>query len=485
MFSFFRKRPDETVAPLSLFNTETGQKEIFTARKGHTVTMYTCGNTVYDFAHIGNLSSFLLPDLLRRVLEERGYEVKHTINFTDFGHLSDDGDAGEDKMMKALKREGKAITLSAMRDVADVYIDAFKKDMDGLNMLTPTTYARASDYVREQIALVDTLLAKGYAYETSDGVYFEVSKFPTYGRLGNIDLNKIREGARVEVNPEKHHPADFALWKKGMLGWDSAWGKGFPGWHIECTAMIFSTLGKQIDIHTGGEDLKYTHHNGEIAQAEAITKKKYANYWLHASFITIDNKKFAKSLGNGITLRMLMDKGYSPDTFRYWLLSRHYRTQANFSFEALDGAKQALFRLKRHFFEEYLPKAKEKGVVRVTYWGPFMDAINDDLDTPKALSVLWNLVKDTDVPVADKVATLLKMDSILGIGLSDTPDDARKALGVVESEDVPDEIQGLVSERNEARKEKDWGRADSIREEINMKGYAVEDTPSGVKITKV
>ncbi|MBX2866898.1 cysteine--tRNA ligase [Candidatus Kaiserbacteria bacterium] len=484
MFSFFRKKP-RTDAPLSLFNTETRRKDIFTARKNREVTMYTCGNTVYDYAHIGNLSSFLMPDILRRVLREHGYEVKHTINFTDFGHLTDDGDAGEDKMMKALKREGKAVTLSAMRDVADVYINAFKEDMDALNMLTPTTYARASDYVREQIALVKTLLDKGYAYETSDGVYFEVSKFPTYGRLGNVDINKIREGARVEANPEKHHPADFALWKKGMLGWDSDWGKGFPGWHIECTAMIFSTLGKQIDIHTGGEDLQHTHHNGEIAQAEAITKKKYVNYWLHTAFITIDNKKFAKSEGNGITLRHLMDKGYTPDTYRYWLLSRHYRTQANFSFEALDGAKQALFRLKRHFFEEYLPKAKERGDVRVVYWNRFMDALNDDLDTPKALAVLWNLIKDTEVPVEDKVATLLRMDSILGIGLSDTPDKARRELGIINVEDIPQDVQELMTKREEARKKKDWDEADRLREELNMKGYSVEDTPEGAKVVKV
>ena len=482
MFSFFKKKNVPAGTPLFLYNSATGEKERFSSLKDGVATMYSCGPTVYDHVHIGNLRAFLLPDLVKRTLQAHGYEVKHTLNFTDFGHLTDDADAGEDKMMKALKREGKAVTLSAMRDVADIYIDSFKKDIEALNILAPTTYARASDYVREQIVLVQTLLDKGYAYETSDGVYFEVAKFPAYGKLGNVDLAKIREGARVDANPEKHHPADFALWKKGMLGWESAWGKGFPGWHIECTAMIFATLGKQIDIHTGGEDLQYTHHNGEIAQAEAITKKEYVHYWLHNAFITIDNAKFAKSAGNSIMLHHLIDKGYAGDVYRYWLLTGHYRTQMNFTFEALDAAKQALFRLKRHLFEEYLPQGA--GVVNEGYWNQFLTAVSDDLDTPRALAVLWNLVKDNSVPPEDKAATLLKMDSILGIGLSDTPDEAKRALGIIDTEDIPEEVQSLVALREDARAKKDWDEADALREKINMKGYTLIDTPQGAKITK-
>ncbi len=261
--------------------------------------MYSCGPTVYDHIHIGNLRSFLLADLIKRVCLYNGYQVKHVINFTDFGHLTDDGDEGEDKMMKALKREGKPISLSAMRDVADVYMKSFKDDNDAFRNIRPTKYTPASEYVREQIRLIQTLYEKGYAYETSDGVYFDISKFPAYGLLGNINVQELQTGARVTVNSEKRHPADFALWKKGLLGWESMWGKGFPGWHIECTAMIFTTLGKQIDIHTGGEDLMYTHHNGEIAQAESVTGKKYVSYWLHNAHLKINDTKIAKSLGYG------------------------------------------------------------------------------------------------------------------------------------------------------------------------------------------
>ncbi len=333
--------------PLYFYNSATGKKELFAPLKEGVLTMYSCGPTVYDHAHIGNLRAYLLPDLIKRVAQYEGYEVKHTINFTDFGHLTDDGDEGEDKMMKALKREGKPITLSAMKDVARLYIDSFKDDLASLHILPPTHYTPASEYVQEEINLVKTLFEKGYAYETSDGVYFDISKFPSYGKIGNIDVHKLREGARVEVNTEKKHPADFALWKKSILGWESAWGKGFPGWHIECTAMIFATLGKQIDVHTGGEDLKYTHHNGEIAQAEAITGKEYVHYWLHNAHLSIDGTKIAKSLGNGIRLSGLADRGIPPLAYRYWLLTGHYRTPLNFTFEAVQASKQALFKLKR------------------------------------------------------------------------------------------------------------------------------------------
>lgn len=468
--------------PLYFFNSASNTKELFTPLKPGVVTMYSCGPTVYNHIHIGNLRAYLLPDLIKRVCMYNGYEVKHVINFTDFGHLTDDADAGEDKMMMALKREGKPISLSAMREVADTYMRSFKEDNGAFRNIPPTKYAPASEYVKEQIRLIQTLYEKGYAYETSDGVYFDISKFPAYGILGNINILELQSGARVDVNSEKRHPADFALWKKGLLGWESAWGKGFPGWHIECTAMIFSTLGRQIDIHTGGEDLKYTHHNGEIAQAESVTGKPYVAYWLHNAHLRIDDTKISKSLGNGIRLSGLMDHGFSPLTYRYWLLTGHYRSPMNFTFEALSASKQALFRLKRFIYEDC---KNETGEVSESYRERFHTFINDDLDTPKAIALMWELIKDADITNKDKVATLREFDTIFDIGLSDEKDDVVRELGIVAPNEVPDDIQELIDKREIARATRNWEEADRIREAINLKGYTIEDTPQGQKISKV
>jgi cysteinyl-tRNA synthetase len=477
----FKKNPSPEALPVYFYNSATSKKEVFKSRKPGEVTMYSCGPTVYDHIHIGNLRAYLLPDLAKRVLIYNGYTVKHVINFTDFGHLTDDGDEGEDKMMKALKREGKPISLTAMREVAEIYMQSFKDDNEEFRNIPPTYYTPASDYVRDEIRLIQTLYEKGYAYETSDGVYFDISKFPEYGILGNIHLENLEDGARVAVNPEKRHPADFALWKKGLLGWDSAWGKGFPGWHIECTAMVFAKLGKQIDIHTGGEDLKYTHHNGEIAQAEAVTGKQYVSYWLHNAHLKINDTKIAKSLGNGIRLSNLMDEGFSPLVYRYWLLTAHYRSPMNFTFEALGASKQALFRLKRFIFEEC---KNAEGAVNEDYRKRFHTAINDDLDTPKAIALMWEVVKDPVLSPADKVATLREIDSVLDVGLSDDPSDVSRELGIVAKDDVPDDIQELLSQREIARATNNWDESDHIREALNMRGYTVEDTPSGQKISK-
>lgn len=485
MFNFFKKNKASVISenPIYLYNTLTSSKQQFTALKPGVVSMYTCGPTVYNFVHIGNLASYIFADTLKRTFLYHGYLVNHTMNLTDFGHLSDDGDSGEDKMMKGLKREGRPITLQAMHDLSDQYIEAFMHDLDALNMVHATQYTRASDYVKEQIALIKTLELKGYTYETSDGIYFDISKFPTYGKLGNINLNKLKDGARVEINTEKHHPADFALWKKGLLGWESDWGKGFPGWHIECTAMAFATLGKQIDVHTGGEDLKYTHHNGEIAQAEAATgRSPYVAYWFHSAFITIDGTKISKSLGNTITLHNLEDRGYSADTFRYWVLTSHYRSQANFSFEALDGAKQALFRLKRFIVEEC---GDDTGEVSAAYRTMFMKAIGDDLDTPKAIAILWEIVKDKTLSKGNKRATLMEFDTVLGIGLSDERSDVVRELGIVAPSEIPDDIQELLDKREIARAVSNWDEADRIRELLNLKGYQLEDGPQGQRVSKI
>jgi cysteinyl-tRNA synthetase len=482
MFSIFSKKAPVTPAiPLQLFNTESRSLETFTPREPNLVTVYTCGPTVYDYAHIGNLRSYIFEDILKRTLLLNGYQVKNTINLTDFGHLTDDADAGEDKMMKGLKREGKPVTLAAMRELSDFFIDAFIDDLEELRIAMPTTFSRASDYITEQIQLVKTLEEKGYTYETNDGVYFDITKFPTYGRLGKINLSELKNGARVEENSEKRHPADFAVWKKGLLGWDSRWGKGFPGWHVECSAMAMATLGKQIDIHTGGIDHIHTHHNAEIAQSESVTGKQYARYWMHNEFITIDNGKIGKSLGNAINLRQLLDRGFSGDDYRYLLLTSHYRSPLNFSFESLKSAKQALFRLKRHVYEDYKNTATKADPI---YLEKFTEALNNDLDTPKAITLVWELVKDDSLANGVKCATLKEFDRVLQIGLSDELDDAMFKLGVVPEADIPAEIQELIDAREAARIARNWDESDRLRSLLNFKGYAIEDTPNGPKISK-
>lgn len=482
MFKLFPSTTPKFVAPpLKLFNTETRTLETFTPLHGHKVLMYSCGPTVYDYAHIGNLRSFILADILKRVLEYNHYQVKNTMNLTDFGHLTDDADAGEDKMMKGLKREGKEVSLASMRELSDFFIDAFYEDLSSLRVLPPTTFSRASDYVVEQIALIKTLEEKGYTYETSDGIYFDVSKFPSYGRLGKINLDELRKSARIEENNEKKHPADFAVWKKGELGWDSRWGKGFPGWHIECSAMAIATLGKQIDIHTGGIDNMPTHHNGEIAQCECATGKKFVQYWLHGEHLQIDNGKIGKSLGNAINLRNLIEAGYTGDDYRYWLLTAHYRSPANFSFEALRAAKQALFRLKRHVYEEY---GNMSGKPSADYIKRFHAAINDDLDTPKAIALMWEMIKDESIENSTKCATLKHFDNVLAIGLSDELGDALFKLGVVSTSNIPTEIQELLNAREAARIARNWEESDRLRSLINLKGYTIEDGADGPKVSK-
>lgn len=481
MFGFMKKASLSPAPVVKLYNTEARSVVDFVPLQPPHVTMYTCGPTVYDYAHIGNLRSYVFADILKRTLMRAGYRVEHTINLTDFGHLSDDGDSGEDKMMKGLKKAGKPITLSAMRELATIYVDAFQDDFYELRCLPPTTWSRASEYVKQQIRLIKTLEQKGYTYETSDGVYFDIAKFPEYGRLGNINLNELKSGARVEVNTEKRHPADFAVWKKGLLGWDSTWGKGFPGWHVECSAMAIDTLGKQIDIHTGGIDHVAIHHNAEIAQSEAATGKQFVQLWMHNEFITIDNTKIAKSLGNSITMRNLYDRGFTGDDYRYWLLTAHYRSPINFTFEALKAAKQALFRLKRFVYEEY---RGNKGKPSQKYIEKAEAAFYNDLDTPKVIALLWDITKDTSLTPGEKLATILEIDEVLEIGLSDDPDEAVHALGVVSIEDLPEDIQAIVDEREAARLARNWEESDRLRELLNIKGYSVEDTPKGPKVSK-
>lgn len=482
IFDLFKKQRKSVLPKLLLHNTLSGKLEVFEPLNG-VVKMYNCGPTPYDEQHIGNLFPPVVANVLRRTLEASGHKVHQVTNITDFGHLTSDSDTGEDKMTLGLKREGLAMTMANMRTLAEKYAAIFFRDIGMLGIDTGTiTFPRASDYIGEQIALIQTLKEKGYAYKTSDGVYFDTAKFAGYGKLGGINIGALKEGARVEANAEKRSPADFALWKLDTkkdlaLGWESPWGKGFPGWHIECTAMIFTLLGKQIDIHTGGIEHIPVHHNNEIAQAEAATGKQFVRYWLHNAHITIEGKKISKSLGNTVYLHNIVDRGLNAKALRYWFLTGHYRTPMNFTWDALEGADTGLKRLSRAFLE--MPKG---GVADEVFIKDFYGALANDLDTPKALARMWDLMKDDIVAPADKRASLIEADKVLGLGLNDERTAAK--LAVIEQTDLPEEIQKLMADREAARLGKDFTKADELRTQIESLGFDIQDTPEGQKVTK-
>ncbi len=478
-------------AELHFFNTLTRTTDVFTPRAGTTVRMYNCGPTVYGRSTIGNLRSYVFADLIRRTLEYSGYTVAQVINITDVGHLTSDADEGEDKMTLGLQREGMELTLENMRALGERYAQSFFHDLAALNIeTTDTQFPRASDYIDAQIALIKTLEEKGYAYTTSDGVYFEVARFPNYGALGGIAASDQQSGARVSVNEEKRDPRDFALWKLNAdLGWDSPWGTGFPGWHIECSSMILSTLGKQIDIHTGGIDHISIHHNNEIAQSEAATgKSPLARFWLHNAFITIEGRRIGKSVGNMVYLDQLVDRGYAPLAYRYWLLTAHYATPANFTWGALAGAHTSLKRLHRYFVD-VLGVTRTDAAPDAVYTKRFAAAIRDNLDTPKALSLLWELVKDESIEPAVTRATILDMDRVLGLGFAqshDTLAQLRAGDGThLAISDTPDAVQALVRQREDARAAGDYAHADTLREEITAHGFHVDDTSNGPQLSRL
>lgn len=473
--------------PLKLFNTLTRKKDFFSPVRSDYVRMYNCGPTVYDYIHIGNLRAFVLADILRRTFVLNGYKVMQVMNITDVGHLTSDADEGEDKMSIALRREGKEMTLEAMREVSTFYMESFIEDLKDLAIKLPSVLPRASDHISSNIALIETLIEKEYAYRTSDGVYFDTARFPGYGKLGCLNVGGQRPGARVAVSDEKRSPADFALWKSNdALGWESPWGRGFPGWHIECSAMAMEYLGKELDVHTGGIDLSGTHHNNEIAQSECATGKPFARYWVHNEFVNIEGTKISKSLKNTVSLRHLKEHGYNPLAYRYWLMTSHYRTTVNFSFSALDASGRALARLHKLFAEKL--RDVKKGQVDEVYALRLLEAMNDDLDTPKALAVLWQLVKDSEVLASTKRSTLLHFDKVLGLGLIDIIKRSEAgsvvSLHVVSLQDLPKEIQSLVTERESARGDKNWARSDELRTALLGKGYEIEDAPEGTKILK-
>lgn len=429
--------------------------------------MYHCGPTVYDYAHIGNMRSFLLGDLLRRMFELNGYNVTQVMNITDVGQLTDDGDEGEDKMTTALIREGKPKTIEAMRELATFYTDKFVADLQTLNIKIPNELPKATEHLTEEVDMIEKLLEKNIAYKTSDGIYFDTSKFENYGELGNLRAQTSMQHSRTGINPEKRNYRDFALWKFNDMGFESSLGKGFPGWHIECSAMAMKYLGETFDIHTGGIDLSTTHHNNEIAQSESVTGKQFVRYWLHHEFINVGEEKMAKSKGNFFQLHDISAKGIPPLAYKVWLLSGHYRTPMNFTWDALMGSQIALGKLIRQFRD----LGKETGKVSVPYQEKFMSFINDDLQTPQALALVWELLGDGEVSDPDKRASLLYFDKFLGLGLENLPEI-----------EIPEEILNLAEQREAARKAGNFAEADLIRKQIEKQGFIVEDAPSGPKI---
>ena len=460
---------------MKVYNTLDREKEDFIPLQGNLVRMYSCGPTVYSYAHIGNMRTYIFMDLLRRSLRFCGFKVKGVMNITDVGHLLSDGDEGEDKMQKAARKEGKTPW-----EIAAFYTEAFFKDIDALNVGRPEIIAKATDHIPEMIAFVQGLLEKGYAYEISDGIYFDIGKFPGYGKLSGQTVDEKEAGARIEENSEKRHPADFALWKKAdknhIMQWESPWGMGFPGWHIECSAMSKKYLGEVFDLHTGGIDAVPVHHENEIAQNEALAGKKTVNYWMHGEFMMVDGGKMSKSLGNVYTVSDLEKKGYLPLDFRYFCLNAHYRKKLNFTFEGMDAAHTSYERLRNALYAHKMSQAATDPAILEDLMKKFKGAVEDDMNIPFALGVLWDAVK---LPKSKDVYKLaLEFDKVLGLSLDKVTAPAPEKI------DVPADIAALAEARFAAKKEKNWAEADRLRAEIAAKGYAIKDTKDGYTIEK-
>ena len=461
---------------LYLYNTLTRKKEIFKPIQDKEVGLYTCGPTVYNFAHIGNLRTFIFEDILKRALLYNGYRVKHIMNITDVGHLTGDRDMGEDKMEEGAQREGKTAW-----EIAAFYTQASKQDMAHLNILEPTLWCKATDTIPEQIELIKTLEDKGFTYNISDGIYFDTSKFEGYTKLSNQDLEALQEGARVERNPEKRNATDFALWKfspegvKRQMEWDSPWGVGFPGWHIECSAMSMKFLGDQLDIHCGGVDHIDVHHTNEIAQSEAATGKKFFNTWMHGAFLIISGgKKMAKSEGNFLTLdSTFIQNGIDPLVYRFATYQTHYRKPMEYSEEAVQAARNGLEHLRNQVRSLMSIGMNDKASVNDEYKQKFIEELNDDLNMPRALASVQETLK-SDMDDSEKLSTVLDFDRVLGLDLD-------KA---TVSEELPENIQQKIAERKKARAEKNWALSDQLRNEIQAFGYVVQDAKDGMTVFK-
>ncbi len=458
---------------LFLYNTLTRKKEEFKPIKKGQVGLYTCGPTVYWYQHIGNLRTYIFSDILRRTLEYNKFKVKHVMNVTDVGHLVGDGDVGRDKMEEAATKEHKTA-----REIADYYFKVFREDMHKLEIREPSIWCKATEHISEQIKLIQKLEKKGLTYKTSDGIYYDSMKFKNYSAFAKLNIGGLEAGKRVSVG-EKRNKTDFALWKFSdqpgtrQQEWDSPWGLGYPGWHIECSAMSMKYLGVHFDIHTGGEDHIPVHHTNEIAQSEGATGKKFVNYWLHGAFLTFKGEKVSKSKGGLYTVSELEEIGYKPEHYRYLCLLTHYRKPLDFSLEHLDAARNAYERMKRKVIE--LRSSKLKGENKSKdYVSQFVQSINDDLNMPAAMHVIWKVVEDDSFDSKKKLALLEEFDEVFGLDIVNMKESITA---------IPGEIMQLAKEREAARKAKDWKKSDQLRDVLKDKGYVIEDTSEGYRLT--
>ena len=457
------------MADLQLFDTYERKIRPFEPLTPGKVGLYCCGPTVYNFAHIGNLRTYVFEDVLHRVLKLNGFEVDFVMNITDVGHLTSDADSGEDKMEVGSRSSGMTAW-----EMADYYTEAFKTDLAALNIVGPNTWCRATDHIKEQIEFIQDLEDKGYTYRSNDGIYFDSRKLNSYGYLARLDIEGLMAGARVDN--ERRHVTDFALWKfspegeQRQMEWESPWGIGFPGWHIECSAMSAKYLGDFFDIHCGGEDHIPIHHTNEIAQTEASRGTRLANFWMHGYFLQLDNAKMSKSTGEFLRLEALSERDIDPLVYRYFCLTAHYRTQMSFSWESLASNGVALRRLYEAAFEWGTPSDTPIS----EYMDRFVVCVNDDLNVPRALAVVWELVK-CDAAPADKKATLLAFDKILGLDIAKWEPELLQ---------VPEAILAIADARQNARQNKEWARADELRDEALAAGYVIEDTSEGPRVKK-
>lgn len=466
---------------LVLFNTLTRSKDVFVPQEPGKVKLYTCGPTVYHYAHIGNLRTYVFEDVLVRTLRYFGYAVEHVMNITDVGHLVSDADEGEDKMEKGARREGKTAW-----DIAEFYTRAFLKDLERLNVTPPPAKLRpkATDYIKEMIALVEQLEKKGFTYRTSDGIYYDTSKFPGYGKLARLDLENLDAGHRVDMR-DKKHPTDFALWKfsapneKRQMEWPSPWGVGFPGWHIECSAMAMALLGETLDIHCGGKDHIPVHHTNEIAQSEAVTNRQFSRWWMHGEFLTEDKGKMSKSAGEFLTLDALIAQGYDPLAYRFLLLQAHYRSEINFHWDAVKAAQAGLEGIRNRFADwgGLAERPTDTPGMRA-YRERFAAAVADDLNTPIAVSVLFDVLRDAKLANPEKQALAREFDTIFGLGFE------KDILKAEKGEEWPETIAARVAARDAARLAKNWAESDRLRDELVRAGYEVLDTPKGTRLKK-
>ncbi len=468
---------------IHLYNTLSREKELFKPIKEGEVGLYTCGPTVYGFPHLGNMRTFIFEDILKRVLSYNDYKVNHVMNITDVGHLTGDRDMGDDKIEKESKKAGKTAW-----EIADFYTIAFKDDLKLLNIIFPNIFCKATDNIKEQIEMVQTLEKKNYTYRTSDGIYFDTSKVLDYNKLSHQKLEDLKEGARVEANSEKKSPTDFALWKfspqdsKRQMEWDSPWGIGFPGWHIECSAMSVKYLGEQFDIHCGAIDFINLHHTNELAQTEATTGKiPWVNYWMHGAFLNMaGGRKMAKSAGDIVTLKTeFLDKNINPLTYRFATLGVHYRKPMEWSHDITNSAQNGY----QNLLKKISSLGDKIGNIDLAFKNKFASDINDDLNMPKALATVSELLK-SELTNADKLATILDFDRVLGLDLKNSKfnTETEKNLNI---ENIPEDIKNLLSERENARQNKDWKKSDEIRDQILILGYEVKDTNNGQEVQKV